>query len=133
MANISDIVFCLNAINNEGEGASAINILPSITPEYIPGLFTFSIIIILLDIEPIQTHHLIVDFIAPNDETIVHIENPFSVQEDTSNLPKQYKGVNIAMSWNNVNFKVSGNYTLKIHVDGKFIKDKSIYVKGKNE
>ena len=50
-----------------------------------------------------------------------------------NNLPQQYKGINIAMDWNNVNLKVSGEYIIKITVDDILLKEKRIFVKGKNE
>lgn len=133
MANVSDVIFCLRATNVEGQGACATTVLTSLTPEYIPGLFTFSVIITLLDIDPSTEHQLIVDFISPNEESVVHVESPLPVINEESNLPHQYRGINIAMDWNNVNLKVSGEYTVKITVDGILLREKKIYVKGKNE
>lgn len=134
MANVSDIIFCLNATNKEGQGPCATTILAALNPEYIPGLFTFSVIIILLDIDSSSEHQLVVDFVSPTGENVVHIESPLPVIiNEGSNLPPKYKGINIAMDWNNVNLKVSGEYTIKITVDGDLLKEKSIYVKGKNE
>lgn len=133
MANVSDVIFCLRATNIEGQGASATTILTTLTPEYIPGLFTFSVIITLLDIDLSSEHQLMVDFISPVDENVVHVESSLSVRNEESNLPQKYKGINVAMDWNNVNLKVSGEYTIKIIVDGDLLKEKSIYVKGKNE
>ena len=139
MANVFDIIFCLKATNFEEQGVCATTILTALTPEYIPGLFTFSVIILLTDIDTSIEHQFIVDFISPTDEKVVHVESalPF-VNEDNnlpsnSNLPKKYKGLNIAMDWNNVNLKVSGEYTIKITVDGELLKEKCIYVKGRNE
>ena len=115
MANVSDVIFCLRATNIEGQGACATTILTSLTPEYIPGLFTFSVIITLLDIDSSSEHQLIVDFVSPADENAVHVESPLpSINEE-------------------INLKVSGEYTIKITVDGNLLKEKSIYVKGKNE
>lgn len=133
MPNVSDIIFCLRATNNNVEGACATNILSVISPEYIPGLFTFSVVVNLLDIDTSVEHKFSVDFNAPNEENTIHIEGPVPIFVDESNLPKEYKGVTIAMDWNNVNFKMSGLYTIKIYVDQELIKTKSIYVKGKNE
>ena len=44
MANVFDIIFCLKATNFEEQGVCATTILTALTPEYIPGLFTFSVI-----------------------------------------------------------------------------------------
>lgn len=133
MAKVSDVIFCLRATNTEGEGASASTILTALTPEYIPGLFTFSVIITLLDITPEENHTIVVDFLDPSKEKVVHIVSDIPQIEDDSNLPREYKGLNMAMDWNNVNLKMSGLYTICISFDGAVIQEKSIYVKGKNE
>lgn len=133
MANVSDVIFCLRATNVEGQGACATTILTALTPEYIPGLFTFSVIITLLDIDASTGHQLMVDFISPTEENVVHVESPLPAINEDNNLPQQYKGINIAMDWNNVNLKVSGEYIIKITVDDILLKEKRIFVKGKNE
>lgn len=133
MAKVSDIIFCLRATNMEGSGASATTILTALTPEYIPGLFTFSVIVTLLDIDPDNEHTVAIDFINPSNENVVHIEAPLPRIEDDSNLPQAYKGLNMAMDWNNVNLKVSGLYTIQVKFDGDLLQEKNIYVKGKNE
>lgn len=133
MPNVSDIIFCLRATNNDGEGACANTILSTISPEYIPGLFTFSVVINLLDIDTSDEHQLKIVFTDPKEENTIQIEGPVPTFVDNSNLPKEYKGVTVAMDWNNVNFKVSGLYTISVYVDDELIQTKSIYVKGKNE
>lgn len=133
MAKVSDIIFCLRATNTEGAGASASTILTALTPEYIPGLFTFSVIVTLLDITPGEEHTITIDFLDPTEESVVHIESDIPQIEDDSNLPQEYKGLNMAMDWNNVNLKMSGLYTIRIGFDGEVIQEKSIFVKGKNE
>ena len=133
MARVSDIIFCLRATNVEGPGVSAFTILTALTPEYVPGLFTFSVIVTVLDIEPGKEHKISIDFLNPSKESVVHIESPIPQIEDDSNLPQEHKGLNMTMDWNNVNLRVSGLYTLEVKFDGVLIKEKSIFVKGKNE
>lgn len=135
MAHVSDIVICLKA-NNMDEGVTANTILSAITPEYIPGLFTFSVIVILLDLEENGIHKLEVKFSDPNGENVVQLETDLPAVPSmviNSSLPKEYRGINIAMDWNNVNFKISGVYELKVYYDGNEVGTKQIYVKGKNE
>lgn len=135
MARVDNIIFCLRAINSGEQGVSASIILNAITPEYIPGLFTFSVIISLLDIERGGEHNISIAFIDPDGGKVVDIENqPLPVvMLNEGNLPDQYKGINIVMDWNNIDLKVSGLYTIEILYDGIKIGGKSIYVKGKNE
>ena len=135
MVKLNNIIFCLRTINMGEQGVTANTILSAITPEYIPGLFSFSVIISLLDLDCDGEHCFSVEFIAPNGETVINIPNqPMpKLDLDGGNLPNEYKGINIAMEWNNVNLKTSGLYTLNIAYDGENIGTKSIYVKGKNE
>lgn len=133
MARISDIIFCLRATNTDEQGACAMTVLTALSPEYIPGLFTFSVIITVLDIEPEKEHDITIDFISPTNEKVVHIESQIPHIEDNSNLPQEHKGLNLAMDWNNINLKVSGLYNIQVAFDGILLQEKSIYVKGKNE
>ncbi len=131
--HVSDVIFCLRATNTEGRGACAETILTALTPEYIPGLFTFSVIITLLAADTSEEHCFVVDFDSPSGENVVHVESVLPLVEVNNNLPQEYRGLSIAMDWNNVNLKVSGEYKIKITVDETVVKEKSIYVKGKNE
>lgn len=133
MARVSDIIFCLRAKNVDGQGVSADTILTALSPEYIPGLFTFSVILTLVDIDTTVEHQLLVQFISPSGEEVVRIESELPVIEDHSNLPNEHKGINVAMDWNNVNLRESGLYTIKVLINNVEVGVKSIFVKGKNE
>lgn len=135
MARVDNIIFCLRTINMGEQGVSANTILSAITPEYVPGLFSFSIIITLLDLDSTREHVFSIEFIDPMGENVVSIDNqPLPLlPTNLSNLPSEYQGINIAMDWNNVNLRVSGLYTVRILYDGTEIGNRQIYVKGKNE
>lgn len=133
MARVSDIIFCLRATNTDERGACATTVLTALSPEYVPGLFTFSVIVTLLDIEPNEEHNITIDFVSPTNENVVHIESQVPHIEDNSNLPQEHKGLNMAMDWNNVNLKVSGLYKVQVNFDKVMLQEKTIYVKGKNE
>ncbi len=135
MAKVDNIIFCLRTTNSEEQGVSANTVLSAITPEYIPGLFSFSVIVCLLDLDYNAEHFFSVEFVDPTGEKVVNIENQVMprLQLYEGNVPNEYKGINIAMEWNNVNLKVSGLYTIRFLYDGLEIGTKKIYVKGKNE
>lgn len=133
MPSVSNIIFCLDATNSDEHGACAKTILSALNPEYIPGLFTFSVIIVLLDVDLSKTHQLAVDFINSIGENVVNVRTSISTMNKIGNLPEQYQGINIVMDWNNVNLKVSGKYTIKVTMDEKFLEEKTIFVKGRNE
>ena len=57
MARLANFLYCLNAERQQGpqgKGASinAMGVLTVLTPEFMPGLFSFSIIFSILDIDP---------------------------------------------------------------------------------
>lgn len=132
MARVNDIIFCLNSTNLPGQGACANTILSVLSPEYIPGLFSFSVIITLLDLSPDKKQKMRVVF--KNDEEIVgELEGPLPVFDEPCNLPQEYKGINLAIDWNNMNLKKDGIYTLSVYIDDEKVKDKEIFVKGKNQ
>lgn len=133
MAKVQDIICCLRATNDDERGVCATTILTALNPEYIPGLFTFSVIILLVDIDTSFSHQFQVNFISPSQETLVHIDDNTPIIHKSSNLPLQYQGLNVAMDWNNVDLKVSGEYKIEISIDGEIVGNKHIYVKGKNE
>lgn len=135
MAKVDNIIFCLRAINTDERGVSANVILSAITPEYIPGQFSFSVIISLLDLDYSSEHFFSIEFEDPNGDKVIEIPNHPLPREvlNEGNLPNQYKGINIAMDWNNVNLITSGLHVMKFFYDGTEIANKSIFVKGKNE
>ena len=133
MARASEILFCMKANNVEGEGVTATNILSAVTPEYIPGLFTFSVIVIVLDLDFAKEHDFSVEFKDPEGNAVVHVEGTLPAQKIESNLPKEHLGINIGMDWNNVDFKRGGLYQIEVSMDSEQIGKKEIYVKGKNE
>ena len=135
MTKVDNIIFCLRTANSENHSVNISKILSALTPEYIPGLFSFSIFFTLLDLDYSREHSLSVCFTDPDGIDVVKIENqtiPANMHH-TSNLPNEYSGIHIVMDWNNVNLKSSGLYTIKIIYDENEIGSKSIYVKGKNE
>ncbi len=133
MAKASNIIFCLKSSNVEGIGVSANTILTALNPEYIPGLFSFSIIVTIVDLNCSVEHNCTIELFDPSNMSFIKMEGPVPILEDKSNLPDEYKGFNLAMDLNNVDFKRSGLYNLKITIDGTEVGEKEIFVKGKNE
>lgn len=133
MAKIENFIYCLN-INTEDGRTDIVGVLNSITPEYIPGLFSFSISFALVDIEEGE-HKLDVKFKDPDKNVIAGIDNaPIIYKKDeNSNLPDAQMGINVAAGMQNVDFKKSGLYSTEVILDGTSIGEYHIFVKGKNE
>lgn len=133
MVEIKNFVYCLNVNTIEGR-TDIVGLLNAMSPEYIPGLFSFSISFTLLNITEGE-HSLIVKFKDPNNEVIAEIDNAIvQYNKDTnSNLPDEHMGINVAAGLQNVNFKKSGLYSTEVILDGTSIGEYNIFAKGKNE
>lgn len=133
MAKVSHILFCLRATNTPEQGLCATNILSALTPEYVPGLFSFSVIITLLDIEPLVNYNLAINFYTPEKkERIIHVKGPIMIDAIDNKIPSKYQGINLSMDWNNVEFKSSGEYVIEVILNEEILDEQVIYVKGKN-
>lgn len=133
MAKIKNFVYCLNINTVEGR-TDIVGILNAMTPEYIPGLFSFSIGFSLLDITEGE-HSLVVKFRNPDKEVIAGIDNAIVQykKDENSNLPDEEVGINVAAGMQNVNFKKAGLYSTEVIVDGISVGEYYIFAKGKNE
>lgn len=133
MAEIKNFLYCLNINTLEGR-TDIVGLLNAMTPEYIPGLFSFSINFTLSNISEGE-HALIVKFKNPDKEVIAEIDNAIVSykKDENDNLPDEVMGINIAAGLQNVNFKKSGLYSTEVILDGTSIGEYHIFAKGKNE
>lgn len=133
MAEIKNFLYCLNINTFEGR-TDIIGLLNAMAPEYIPGLFSFSINFTLSNITEGE-HSLIVKFKDPDKEVIAGIDNAIVSykKDENSNLPDEQMGINVAAGLQNVNFKKSGLYSTEVMLDETSIGEYYIFAKGKNE
>ncbi len=134
MVTVKNFVFCLSA-SNLAERQDVTGLLSIMTPEYIPGLFTFSVYFTLLGLEEGE-HEIQLQFkdnagiiVADTDVSAL----PYTMPESPIEIPKEYLGVNLAIMLQNVDIKHSGLYTIDIILDGNILESHDIFVKGKNE
>ena len=71
MVEVKNFLYCLN-INTADGRTDIVGILTAITPEYIPGLFSFSINFTLLNLTEGE-HEVTIKFKNPEDEIITNI------------------------------------------------------------
>lgn len=140
MARLTNFIYCINAErvpSNEGKGESinAIGVLSALTPEFVPGTFSFSIIFSVLDID-ISANNTIQIIFSKNGEekNLVNsgvITIPPLPNGDEIGLPNEYKGLNMSMDFRNVIFETEGLYNTSVIFNGQLLADNFIYVKGK--
>ena len=128
---ISNFIICIDGNANAGE-CSVRGILSAISPEYVPGMFSFSIYMTILDLsEGIHSLKILMkDF---DNEEILEANGELNYTPDQMAIPSEYKGVNGCVELKNVVFKKSGEYIIDLFIDGNLEYSKSVFVKGKNE
>ncbi|MDO4816675.1 MAG: hypothetical protein Q4A83_08810 [Bacillota bacterium] len=130
MTRISDIIFCMNASSTQARGMCANGILTSITPEQIPGQFSFAVIVTFLGLDASKPHRIKVEMFNESEVT-ASVEGPMPIVHDKTGLPDDYKGLNLKMDWNKVKFCTGGEYTLTVAVDGIMLGEKKVFVMAK--
>ena len=104
MARINNFIYCMNSITADTE-SNALGIISAITPDYIPGAFSFSIFCSILDLEE-GMHTINMQFINPKEEIIANLEGPIPYEENQEiDIPQKYRGINISSNWQNVLLK----------------------------
>lgn len=131
MAVLNNLIYCMQA-QNAGV-LSAINIVGSLTPEYIPGLYSFSIVALVYDLNSDPKHSIKIEIKDPDGSSIAIASGDVNSQKIDTNLSKEHYGLNIALNLNNVEFKKEGLYNTEVFFDGSLIGNKEVYVKGKNQ
>lgn len=140
MAKLTNFIYCINAERvpaNEGKGErmDAIGVLSAITPEFVPGTFSFSIIFSVLDVDVSVDNTIQIKFSKCGEEKnlvdtgVVTI--PSLPNEDEIGLPNEYKGLNMSMDFRNVIFETEGLYNTAVLFNNQLLADNIIYVKGK--
>ena len=141
MARVSGFLYCLNTERNttpdgKGELTNAIGVLSTITPEYIPGLFSFSIIFSIIDIDLKSNNRIRISFADDNKKEIVNsgeilLNLPTPVEQ--LDIPNEYKGLNLCMDMRNVALEKDGVYRTTIFFNDETLGCYEIYVKGRNK
>lgn len=140
MASLTNFIYCINAERvpgNEGKGENinAIGVLSALTPEFVPGTFSFSIIFSVLDIDISANNTIQIIFSKKGEEkNLVNsgvITIPPLPNEDEIGLPNEYKGLNMSMDFRNVIFETEGLYNTEVIFNGQSLGNNPIYVKGK--
>ena len=140
MAKVTSFVYCLNAsrmitADGKGEMINAEGVLSTITPEYVPGSFSFSIIFSIIDFDIKENNKIRIVFSDAENKEIVNsndISLPIQIVEDQIDIPEKYKGINLSMDMRNVVLEKDGVYKTTIYFNGESIGSYEIYIKGKN-
>lgn len=140
MAKLTGFIYCAGTekVSNpeKKEGSiNAIGVLSALTPEYVPGMFSFSVIFSVLDIDVSIINRIRIVFAKVDEDknlldTGVIPVPPFTEKEEVM-LPTEYRGATMSMDFRNVIFEENGLYSAKVFVNDEFLGDNYIYVQGR--
>lgn len=133
MPIIKNFLYCLNSDNTPGKN-NVMGVLATISPEYIPGLFSFAINFSILGLSE-GKHTFSLKFKNPSGKIVNEVsdQNITYEKDSSSNLPDEYLGLTIGVGMQNVEFETSGLYSTDIFLDGELLGSYDIYIKGKKE
>lgn len=140
MPKMTSFIYCLDAqripaSEGQGESINAIGVLSALSPAFVPGTFSFSIIFSILDVNILKDNSIQIIFKDNNNNILVDsgiiVIPPMPDDTVSLGLPKEYKGLNMSMDFRNVVFEAEGLYTTQIYFNGKLLEDNPVYVKGK--
>lgn len=140
MANLANFIYCLNAErvssnDGQGENINAMGVLSTLTPEFIPGTFSFSIIFSVLGIDTSVNNTIQIIFSQKEEEKPLVESGVITIppfpNDNEIGLPDKYRGLNMSMDFRNVIFETEGLYNTKIIFNDQIFANNEIYVKGK--
>lgn len=129
-------MYCENTKQNERGQMEVVNPLNVFQPAFVPGMFSFSVVFGLLDLDPSEKDYVLqVQFKGPNqdDQPIVD-SGPIVLQRQpemvNNGLPKEARGMVGNMDFRNAVLREEGYYVTEVYVDHEKIGEVPIYVKG---
>ena len=137
MPTVSTFIYCesTNKPSQPNEKLIVNNPYSIIRPPYLPTVFSFSIVMHILDLDfDKESHSMKLIFKKKDSESVIidtnNIHLPAKPKELQSiNLPKEAQGININMEFLNVDLKESGFYVTEVYIDEEKIGSYPIYIK----
>ncbi|HZJ56865.1 MAG TPA: hypothetical protein VFD89_01315 [Clostridia bacterium] len=137
MSYVSTFIYCLNTTKEQseaGESINALGVLTALTPDFIPGSFSFSVIFSVMDIDDRDSHEIKLVFSNCAGNELVNtgvINIPKIEDKNAIDLPKEVSGLIMSLDLRNVTFLKEGYYCTTVWFDGDKLGEYKIYVKGK--
>lgn len=92
---------------------------------YVPGTFSFSVVIGIMEIDLAQTHQVQIKFKRAEDDMVIIDTNPMAIPpapaDKVGQLPLELQGFVFSIGFQNVNFKSPGEYKTELLIDGELL------------
>lgn len=140
MAILKNFVYCLGTKTetlNDGERpvTNIIGLANSLSPDFIPGNFSFSIVFSILDLDSNSKYKVDIAFVDETGKELIRTESTTfdgdTTEQNVYNVPNEFFGYNIAAELRNVVLEKEGKYKTVIYLNEQNIGEYPIYVKGK--
>lgn len=141
MEKITTFIYCLATNNIQEPNMQTVNangILSVITPEYIPGTFSFSLVFTLLGLEE-KKYELNLRFKNPDGQIlldtgglVIPYDQISKNDQNKISLPPEETGLTLSLDLKNVVFEKNGYYVTEVLCNGRVLGEYKIYAKGKN-
>jgi hypothetical protein len=137
MPKITTFFFCEEAQPNNQTGKLNVSgPLHVFTPAFVPGMFSFSVVIGIMGIDLTQrSHKLRIIMTGPNKELdpVINTQDIDMFKQDGEvvySLPPEYRGLFINIDFRNVVFREEGLYNTEIYLDGELLGNSEVPVIG---
>lgn len=139
MAIIKNFIYCLGTriqTKNEEPALTVIEgVLNCLTPDFVPGNYSFSVSFSLLGLEKNEEYTVETVFINAEERELVRTDsitlNGNLEEQNKHNIPKEYFGYNLGIEFKNVIIEKEGIYTTRVYINGECQGEYRIYAKGK--
>lgn len=138
MAHVTTFIYSeesRNEMHPKGQKMNIINPLLVFSPKYLPGQFSFSVAIGILEVDYSETHVFRYFLKGPNIEQEPLVDTgdiPIPTQPNPKNLPLEMQGIFMGFDLRNIELEDEGKYTSEVFLDGKSLGVYPIFAKGMN-
>lgn len=122
----STIQFCDVARNNQGS-ICLDGIRTFFKPDFIPGMFSFGLVVTISDYDWNIPHKIRLDIQDPDCKEILVIEEVSPILEFEENLPEKFRALIGAWQLFNVKIQLQGTYKVRLYMDGVLDGEQEVY------
>ena len=120
-------------VQGEQREMNIVNPTYILQPDFIPGNFSFAVATSIFGIDADRPHKLRLRFFHSEDRELVVFDTgesdiPPIRNEDSTGLPEELRGIQLAFELRNVVFRKTGRYEASLEIDGEVLGVYEVYV-----